>query len=101
MDCWAPRLLGSLPRAAVGVYADLLNQCESLMMRPTQVMLGLVALLPKAADAERPVCMFPTLHQIYCKASGRDIDDWNVQRPNFWDTAIRGPSALQAALLRD
>eukprot|EP00959_Pyramimonas_sp_CCMP1952_P048272 1007473-Pyramimonas_sp.AAC.1 len=29
IDCWPPRMLASPPGAAVGAYADLLNQCEA------------------------------------------------------------------------
>eukprot|EP00959_Pyramimonas_sp_CCMP1952_P427419 8951681-Pyramimonas_sp.AAC.1 len=63
--------------------------------------MGIIALLPKAADAERPVCECPSLHRIYCRARGRGIDEWSRERENFWGTAVRGSSALQAALLRE
>eukprot|EP00959_Pyramimonas_sp_CCMP1952_P121207 2534299-Pyramimonas_sp.AAC.1 len=56
VDHWAPRSLLLLPPSAVGVYAELLNQCERYMTWPTQTMLGIISPLPKAKDAERPSC---------------------------------------------
>ena len=99
-DCWAPRLLASLPLLLLGVYADLLSQREHGMTWPTQILLGIVALLQKAADVERLARKCPRLFRAHCKAR-RDIDDWNEQRYDFWDTAMRGSSALQAALFRE
>eukprot|EP00959_Pyramimonas_sp_CCMP1952_P172689 3608367-Pyramimonas_sp.AAC.1 len=78
-----------------------LSQCERCIMWPTQTMLGIISLLPKAKDAERPVCKCAALHRVYCKARGRDVDSWTTERAAFWDAAIRGSSALVAALLRE
>ena len=101
VDHWAPRSLLDLPRDAVMGYTRLLNQCEQQMMWPTQILLSVIALLPKSVDCDRPICKCPTLYRVYCKSRNHDMEKWSQDRCNFWDTAVRGSSALQAALLRE
>eukprot|EP00959_Pyramimonas_sp_CCMP1952_P025383 532485-Pyramimonas_sp.AAC.1 len=70
-------------------------------MWSTQILLGIIALLPKSAESERLVRKRPSLHRVYCKARGSHIEDWSLAQVNHWDTAIRGSSALQATLNRE
>eukprot|EP00959_Pyramimonas_sp_CCMP1952_P212103 4438628-Pyramimonas_sp.AAC.1 len=70
-------------------------------MWPTQTLLSVIALLPKSVDCDRPICKCPTLHRVYCKARNHHLDEWTADRSNFWDTAMKGSSALQAAMLRE
>eukprot|EP00959_Pyramimonas_sp_CCMP1952_P149026 3118188-Pyramimonas_sp.AAC.1 len=100
VDQWPPRMLVSLPPDAVKSYTHLLNSCESRLMWPTQILLGIIALLPKSAESERPVCKCPSLCRVHCKARGSHVEDWTLALVNHWDTAVRGSSALQAALNR-
>eukprot|EP00959_Pyramimonas_sp_CCMP1952_P011118 232919-Pyramimonas_sp.AAC.1 len=95
------RLLVSLPSEAVRAYTHLLNSCERRLMWPTQSMAGILALLPKSAESERPVCKCPTLYRVYCKARGSYVEEWLLAQVNHWDAAIRVSSALQAALRRE
>eukprot|EP00959_Pyramimonas_sp_CCMP1952_P201397 4211679-Pyramimonas_sp.AAC.1 len=81
--------------------AHLLNECERRLMWPTQVTVGIVALLPKSAESDRPVCKCPTLYRVYCKARGSYTENWTLAQVNHWGTAIQRPSALQAALHRE
>eukprot|EP00959_Pyramimonas_sp_CCMP1952_P359981 7537573-Pyramimonas_sp.AAC.1 len=69
-------------------------------MWPAQTFSSIIALTPKSVECDRPICKCPTVHRIYCKARNHHLDDWTAERQIFWDTAMRGASALQAALLR-
>eukprot|EP00959_Pyramimonas_sp_CCMP1952_P215606 4510241-Pyramimonas_sp.AAC.1 len=64
-------------------------------------MLGIIALLPKPAESERPVCKCLILYRVHCKVRGSHIEDWSLAQVNHWDTAVRGSSALQDALNRE
>eukprot|EP00959_Pyramimonas_sp_CCMP1952_P219214 4583497-Pyramimonas_sp.AAC.1 len=71
------------------------------MMWPSQVFLGIIALLPKSLVDERPVCKCPTLCRVYCKIRGVFLDEWSRGHREFWGDAVKGSSALQAALRRE
>eukprot|EP00959_Pyramimonas_sp_CCMP1952_P058226 1215729-Pyramimonas_sp.AAC.1 len=60
-----------------------------------------MAMLPKSIKDERATAKCPTIYRIYCKARGFDIGSWNRKHLEFWDTAVKGSSALKANLYRE
>ena len=44
--------------------------------------------------------MAPLLYRLWCRAWGHEADDWCSARAGFWDTAVRGSSALRAGIQR-
>eukprot|EP00959_Pyramimonas_sp_CCMP1952_P454124 9469403-Pyramimonas_sp.AAC.1 len=60
-----------------------------------------MAMLPMSICDERAIVKCPSIYRIYCKARGFDIDDWNKAHIDFWDSAVKGSSALKAALFRE
>eukprot|EP00959_Pyramimonas_sp_CCMP1952_P425930 8921502-Pyramimonas_sp.AAC.1 len=60
-----------------------------------------MALLPKSVQDERAVSKCSTLYRMYARMRGDQIHEWTVAHTDFWDSAVRNSSALQAALLRE
>eukprot|EP00959_Pyramimonas_sp_CCMP1952_P181368 3792279-Pyramimonas_sp.AAC.1 len=58
-------------------------------------------MLPESIKDERAIAKCPTIYRIYCTVGGFDIDSWNRERLEFWDTAAKGSSALKANLYRE
>ena len=58
------------------------------------------SLLPKSEVDERPIAVAPLHYRLWCRARERVADDWCSTRAGFWDTAVRGSSALRAGIQR-
>eukprot|EP00959_Pyramimonas_sp_CCMP1952_P362173 7585082-Pyramimonas_sp.AAC.1 len=41
------------------------------------------------------------MYRMYARMRGDHINEWTAERTDFWDSAARKSSALQAALLRE
>jgi len=55
---------------------------------------------PKPAGGERILGMLPTIPKTWSKLRASITDQWSRSLGEFWDTAIKGSSALRAALMR-
>ena len=55
---------------------------------------------PKPAGGERILGMPPTIPKTRSKLRASITDQWSRSLGEFWDTAIKGSSALRAALMR-
>ena len=60
----------------------------------------MVALLGKEAGGTRPSTLLTMFYRLWAKLNGDPVADLKAKRAGFWDDAIRGSSALQAALRR-
>eukprot|EP00959_Pyramimonas_sp_CCMP1952_P371352 7776442-Pyramimonas_sp.AAC.1 len=60
-----------------------------------------MALLPKSAHDERAISKCSTMYRMHARMRGDHIHEWTAEHTDFWDSAARKSSALQAALLRE
>ena len=63
-------------------------------------MANYVQLIPKPKGGDRPITITSALYSLVMGLFGVDMDDWQEAQLAFWDDAVRGSSALQAALKR-
>ena len=56
--------------------------------------------LQKAMSMSGPNAVAPLLKRLWSGARGHEADDWCSNRAGFWDTALRGRSALRAGIQR-
>ena len=57
-------------------------------------------LIPKPKGGDRPITVTSTLYSLVMDILGVQMNDWQEDQQAFWDDAIKGSSALQAALHR-
>ena len=80
--------------------ADLIRAAEALVAVPVQVLLILLALLPKATGGERTVTLQALWHVLWSATRGAKMRSWDEAVANHWDSAIKGASAQRAGCLR-
>ena len=99
-DRWRARDLANLPLQAFSAPSGFLETCERELAWPPQWMAIYTSLLPKSEIDERPIAVAPLLFSLWCKARGHEADESCSARAGFWDTAVRGNSALRAGIQR-
>ena len=99
-DHWAPREMLQLPPEALEGLTRLLNNIEAKGVFPQQVLMNLICLLPKPTGGERPICLASLLYVVWSGIRSPIVRDWDARRAGHWDDAVRGSSALKAALKR-
>ena len=82
--------------------ARLLTRCEQQAEWPQQVARAFYALLPKqpGIGQERHIGLTSMLYRLWTIARKDTTDNWLLAKAAWWDTAIKGSGALQAALHR-
>ena len=53
----------------------------------------------KPAGGVRPIALMPMLHRLWTKVRRDEIRQWDLAHTGPWDAAIRGSSALKAAIM--
>ena len=100
-DQWGVSDWAQLPFEAKRDLAAMLNTVEETLSWPRQVLLNLVALLPKPAGGDRPIVLTASLYRLWSRLRKFLVSSWESEHRDFWDTAIKGSSALMAAILRE
>jgi hypothetical protein len=96
-----PREWLRIPRAGRQDLARILNAAEKEGMWPWQALQVLVHLVPQPGKPkDRAIGCLPMLVRLHGKLRKAYPDRWSEERAGFWDEAVRGSSALQAALKR-
>ena len=99
-DRWRAQDLANLPQQAFSALGGFLETCERELAWPPQWLAMFTSLLPKSEVDERPFAVAPLLYILWCRARGHEADDLCSARAGFWDTAVRGSSALRAGIQR-
>ena len=99
-DRWTPLELKALPDAAIGRLAFIVRQIDVRLAFLLQCLTNLSCLLPKPGGGERPIVLQSLLHVLWSSCHAESIRGWDEARPRFWDSAVRGCSALQFATRR-
>ena len=99
-DHWAPLELKSLPAEAVSSLGDLLREIERVCAWPAQTLVNVMCLLPKPSGGERAVVLQAMLMVLWSSARAVHVKTWDAAKGRHWDSALKGNSALKAALMR-
>ena len=99
-DGWSTAFLAHLVGDARMELLNLFRACERGGMWPTCWMATLAKFLPKPDGGERPILLLNLFYRLWIKARGGDLVEWEEQHGSPFDRALRGCSALRAALGR-
>ena len=81
--------------------AALMNEIERQVCMPQQLLYNIIALFAKPmSTGERPITVTGCLYAWYMSIMSDIAAEWDQERQGFWDDAVKGSSALQAALRR-
>ncbi|CAK0889237.1 unnamed protein product, partial [Prorocentrum cordatum] len=102
-DQWTPGHLLAVSDQGQEAFVTLLNMVEQALAWPHQLLHNWYALLPKGAEQvvgnERDVGLLPLPVRIWGRMTKAAMAQWCDKRAGHWGAAVRGSSALQAALL--
>jgi hypothetical protein len=88
------------PPAARPGLCIIINEILRSLIAPAQWRANAVQLIPKPKGGDRPITVTSTLYSLVMDILGVQMNDWQEEQQAFWDDAIKGSSALQAALHR-
>ena len=101
VDGWMPSEWRSLPPEALEQLAAVLSAGEKLGTFPVQTLLNFIVLLGKpAGGGERDIALTALYTAVRAVIFRGKIESWSQGAVTFWDDAIKGSSALRAALRR-
>ena len=98
-DHWETRELRALDDDAAEGFAKLLTRIEEEVAWPIQTLINLIVLMGKPKGGVRPIALMTMLYRLWSKIRGNEIRQWEELHKGPWDAAIRGSSALRAAVL--
>ncbi|CAK0911512.1 unnamed protein product, partial [Prorocentrum cordatum] len=102
-DQWTPGHLLAVSDQGQEAFAILLNMVERALAWPHQLLHNWYALRPKGAKQvvgnERGIGILPLPVRIWGRMTKAALTHWCDKRAGHWGAAVRGSSALQAALL--
>ena len=60
-----------------------------------------VVMLPKNEECERPICLTHVIYRLLCRMRKHLVDQWLAEDKQVaqWDSAVKGSTCLQVALL--
>ncbi|CAK0862835.1 unnamed protein product, partial [Prorocentrum cordatum] len=97
---WARRAWRKNP-GRLGALAQILQHCKKVQAWPLQLTATLSALAPKpSGEGDHVLGMAPLVVKLWSRARQTFTSQWCSKRAALWDLAIRGSSAIRAALLR-
>ena len=100
VDLMPGQMLKDLPIDTWDGLAEECNHWEQTLALPLQAVISIMTVLPKPQGGERLIALMHRLLRAYFKARRWHIDVWEQAKGEWWDTAIKGSSALQAAISR-
>ena len=74
---------------------------EQLLAVQVQMLCNFVGMLEKPGGGERPIALTVALYCLYCNVRNVFAVQWDKDHAGFWDDAVRGSSALMAAIKRN
>ena len=99
-DHWAPLEWKALPDQAIAGLHELLLAIEASCSWPMQALINVMCLLPKPMGGDRAIVLQPLLVVLWASIRCRFARRWDEQWGMFWDSALRGSSALRDSLAR-
>eukprot|EP00959_Pyramimonas_sp_CCMP1952_P134065 2804572-Pyramimonas_sp.AAC.1 len=89
-----------LPIGGRNRLVELLNDIENTCTWPRQLHATVGALCAKPRGGDRVLGLLPTTCKVWSQARSGPAMEWSNGLSAFWDTALRGSSALRAAMVR-
>ena len=99
-DTFNPEEMAQLPDAALQHLCTLYQLMERSLAVPATALAALIVMLPEPKGGFRPIGLISMVYALWVKARRGYIRQFDADKAGFWDTAIAGSSALQAALRR-
>ena len=100
IDFWRTAVFRVLPPEALQSLANVVDSSFKILQWPVQMLLNLMALIPKTAGGERPIAKTPLLYRLSNVWSMPVLREWGEANVAEFDYATRGRSALTSASLR-
>jgi hypothetical protein len=100
LDSWRPRDWEHLPAALVEGLTSILQEIDTGLSWPSQVLQVLLAFIPKPTGGERPIALMAGLYRLFFKLRKPAVARWGEKKAGFWDSAVRGSEALRTAISR-
>ena len=99
IDQWSPAVWRDISPEAIAELVKLLNHVEAKVAWPAHIYHNLIVLMGKPAGGTRPIALMITIYRLWTKIRRPQIDFWEGAWAGPWDAAIKGSSALRAAIL--
>ena len=84
---------------ALEELVKLLNEVERRLTWPAHLYHNFVVLMGRPAGGTRPIALMPMLSWLWTKNRRPQIAAWETAWAGPWDAAVKGSSALRAAIL--
>ena len=94
VDQLSPNFICSLPDEILMSLVDMLNAAQRFLCWPIQIMLNLMAIIPKPTTGTRTVAKTPMLYRLWCITRSAEVKQWAAENAEPWDFATTGKSAL-------
>ena len=100
MDMVSPVDLKSPPPGAKQCLVGVIREVKSACGWPVQALHVPITLMGKPDGGDRPIALLNMLYKVWTRARHVHEVGWEAEKAGFWDTAIKGSSALKAAAWR-
>ena len=100
VDFWTTDVFRPLPLPCVEPLSNVLSDAFAVLQWPVQMLLNLMALIPKAAGGERSIAKTPLLYRLFNIWRTPELREWGDANVSDFDYATRGNSALSSGALR-
>ena len=99
LDQWDVAWLRALSDDALESLATIFNMVEAAIAWPTHILSNTIVLMGKPQGGCRPIALMLMLYRIWTKIRKKWIQEWDALFSGPWDAAVKGSSALRAAVL--
>ena len=96
-DLWEPYWFKRMSVEVAQAWAHLLNRIEQVGTWPAHMFIVLMGKPPPGGV--RPIALMPMIYRLWAKVRKPELDVWDVANVEPWDAAVKGSSALRAAIL--
>jgi len=89
-----------LPNEGLEELGEIMGQTVRELALPSPMLLNCIALAPKPKGGERPITVTSIIYGVLIRLFSGTLMEWTEHHKGFWDDAVKGSSALTAALCR-
>jgi hypothetical protein len=93
LDSWRPRDWEHLPVEMLESLTSILQDIDTGLCWPSQVLQVLLAFIPKPTGGERPIALTAGLYRLFFKIRKPAVAKWEEAKAGFWDSAVKGSEA--------
>ena len=100
IDFWSTGQLRPLPLECLAGLAGVITASHNSLQWPCQLLMNIMALIPKPAGGERSIAKTPLLYRLFNVMNMPKMRQWGDDTVADFDFATRGKSALTSSALR-